>query len=359
MSKILFYTDPHWSQYSSIVRKRGKKYSQRLENLIESVNWAENLSQEQKCDMVICLGDFFDSPTLNSEELTALQEIIWNKEVPHYFLVGNHESSVSSLEYNSTKALQRKGFYIVDGPQRIIQEKADILLLPYILEENRKTIKEYWDMTEPQEVYYPEFKQNRIILSHNDILGIRYGKFESKEGFDLKEIEEQSELFLNGHLHNGVFLNKTETILNLGNLTGQNFSEDASKYKHYAVILDTESMNLDFYENPNAFNFYHLDVKNKEDFIKLNQFKDNSIVTFRCKEELINELKDQIKVTNKIIEHKIIVYRDLVLVDETDMNKLSMSGMDYLEKFTEFILQTVGDSEIVKEELTHISGGNS
>jgi DNA repair exonuclease SbcCD nuclease subunit len=357
--KILFYTDPHWSQYSSILRKRGVRYSQRLENLIDSINWAENASKDANCDMVICLGDFFDSPILNSEELTALQEITWNTDVPHYFLVGNHESNVSSLEYNSTKALERKGFYIVDGPIRIIQERADMLLLPYILEENRKTIKEYWDMTEPQEMYYPEFKQNRIILSHNDILGIKYGMFESKEGFDLKEIEEQSELFLNGHLHNGSFLNSKETILNLGNLTGQNFSEDATRYKHYACILDTETLKLEFLENPYAFNFYRIDITSSEDFIKLNKLKQNAVVSFKCKEEYLDKLKDELSKLDNLIDHRIIAYRDIANTDGEQLKQISLSGMDYLEKFTQFILQTVGDSDIVHEELTHISGGNN
>ena len=358
MSKILLYTDTHWSQYSSILRKRGVKYSQRLENLINSVNWAENLSKEQNCDMVVCLGDFFDSAVLNSEEITALQDIVWNTELPHYFLVGNHESSVSSLEYSSTKALERSGFNIVDGPQRIIQEKADILLLPYILEENRETIKEYWDMTEPQEVYYPEFKQNRIILSHNDILGIRYGKFESKEGFDLKEIEEQSELFLNGHLHNSTFLNGKETILNLGNLTGQNFSEDAYRYKHYAVVLDTETLSLTFHENPYAFNFYHIDIKTVIDFNKISLLKNNAVVNFRCVENIMDGLKDVLKNNTGIVEYKIVAYREDMVVNKEHMEELSLSKMNYMEKFTEFIIQTIGDSEMIREELTHISGGN-
>jgi DNA repair exonuclease SbcCD nuclease subunit len=358
MSKILLYTDPHWSQYSSILRGRGVKYSQRLENLIESVNWAETLSFQYECDMVVCLGDFFDSAVLNSEEITALQDISWNKFLPHYFLVGNHESSVSSLEYSSTKALERNKFFIVDGPQRIIQEKADILFIPYIIEENRKTIKEYWDMTEPQEVYYPEFKQNKIVFSHNDILGIRYGKFESKEGFDLKEIEQQSDLFLNGHLHNSTFLNGKETILNLGNLTGQNFSEDAYRYKHYAIVLDTDTLSLTFHENPHAFNFYHIDIKTLIDFNKISLLKNNAVVSFRCKEELIPELRLVIKTLPNIIEHKVVVYREDVVVDEARMSELSLSSMNYLEKFTDFVIQTLGDSDLIREELTHISGGN-
>jgi len=352
--KILFYTDPHWSQYSSILRKRGVKYSQRLENLIQSINWAETLSFKLECDMVICLGDFFDSAILNSEEITALQEIKWNTFIPHYFLVGNHESSISSLEYNSTKALERKGFSIVSKPQRLIlDEKSSLYFLPYTLEENRKSIKDY---IIEMSIGMPT--ANNIVLSHNDILGIKYGRFESKEGFDLKDIEQHSTLFLNGHLHNGIFLNEKKTILNLGNLTGQNFSEDAHRYKHRAVILDTNSITLDFHENPHAFNFYHVDIKNTSDFNKIGLLSSNAVVTFRCVDELMGELKSILNQNKQIVEYKIVAYIEDIVVDKEQMDELSLSNMDYLAKFTEFIVQTIGDSPVIREELTHISGGN-
>jgi DNA repair exonuclease SbcCD nuclease subunit len=354
MSKILFYTDPHWSQYSSIVRKRGVKYSQRLENLISSLNWAENLSKQLSCDMVICLGDFFDSAVLNSEEITALQDITWNMDVPHYFLVGNHESSVSSLEYSSTKALEIKGFSVIDKPQRLIlDEKSSLYFLPYTLEENRKTVKEY---IAEMSVGIPT--TNNIVLSHNDIIGIRYGMFESKEGFNLKDIEDNSTLYLNGHLHNSTFLNSKDTILNLGNLTGQNFGEDAYRYKHYAATLDTSTMDLNFHENPHAFNFYHVDIKENADFKKLSFLKTNAVVNFRCKEELMDQLRSVIRVVPNIVEYKIVAYKEEIVLNKAHMDELSLSNMDYLEKFTEFIIQTVGDSEVIREELTHISGGN-
>ena len=36
--KVLLYTDNHFSQYSSILRNRGERYSIRLENQIKSIN---------------------------------------------------------------------------------------------------------------------------------------------------------------------------------------------------------------------------------------------------------------------------------------------------------------------------------
>ena len=86
MSKICIWGDNHWSQYSSILRKRGDKYSVRLENSISSLNWVENLATSQGCSFVVCTGDFFDAAVLKAEELTALEDIKWNN-LPHMFLV--------------------------------------------------------------------------------------------------------------------------------------------------------------------------------------------------------------------------------------------------------------------------------
>lgn len=84
--KIFIYADPHWSQYSSILRQRGERYSKRLENLIDSVNWVERTAEEQECSKIVCLGDFFDKAELNAEELTALSEVKWSKNVLMCFL---------------------------------------------------------------------------------------------------------------------------------------------------------------------------------------------------------------------------------------------------------------------------------
>ena len=68
-----------------------------------------------------------------------------------------------------------------------------------------------------------EIKYN-IIVSHNDIK-MQYGMFESKEGFELDDINTNGQWFFNGHLHNCGKLG--DRAYNLGNVTGQNFSEDA------------------------------------------------------------------------------------------------------------------------------------
>ena len=51
--KILFYTDVHLCESESLVRARGLEYTARIENCVESVNWAEQLGIEKNCDMVM------------------------------------------------------------------------------------------------------------------------------------------------------------------------------------------------------------------------------------------------------------------------------------------------------------------
>ena len=129
--RILLYTDNHFCSNSSIVRSKGQKYSARLENQIETLNWINNIALEKNCDKMICLGDFFDSATLNAEELTALKEVKWNN-LPKEFLVGNHEMGNNDLSYNSTNALSQFG-KVIDKPTIDCGFGYEILYLPYML----------------------------------------------------------------------------------------------------------------------------------------------------------------------------------------------------------------------------------
>lgn len=256
-------------------------------------------------------------------------------------------------------------FDIISKPKLIPYGKTDgvhdlyIMCIPYTLEENRKTIAGY-----RKELKVPE-DARLVVLSHNDIKGIRYGAFLSKDGFDLKEIKEHCNLFVNGHLHNGAFLDEdnpklySQCMLNLGNVTGLNFSEDASKYDHRIVILDTETLSLTFYVNPFAFNFYKLEIDKEEDLNKINNMQwDNDVVTIRCEESLLDKLNELLKNNNKIVSSRIIVYKKDIMADGKDVSMITLNNIDHLKQFEEFTLNTLGKDDIVKEELGIICGGN-
>lgn len=351
--KILIYGDNHFCQYSSILRSRGNKYSTRLENQIESINWVEQLAIDEKCDLIVNLGDFFDRPDLNAEEITALKEINWS-DIKHYFLVGNHELGMNDLSYNSAQVLSNiPNSKIIDRPYCETKINCEIVYLPYILENNRKEISEYIKQARLDEInnngdWSDNTCRKLLILSHNDISGIRYGQYLSQIGFNVNDISNNCDLFINGHIHNQTQIN--EKILNLGNLTGQNFSEDAEKYSHCAAILNTDNLKIDLIINPKALNFYKLELYTKEDFNRLDKLDSNAVLSIKTYQSLVDDLK--VKLNDK---KDVLTYRVITVPDPSKLNEskevTKIVTMDHIEQFKKYILENIENTDLLKEEL--------
>ena len=349
--KICIYADPHWSRYSSILKNRKDKYSVRLDNLIQSVNWVQELAKNNHCDKILCLGDFFDRNNLLAEEIDALKEIKW-ANIPQTFLVGNHEIVSTSDSYSSTQLFTSMGFEVIGKNCIEITDDTLIAYIPYSTEENRESLSDCFDRVY-NHYEYSFLPNKKIIFSHNDIKGIQYGKYESKIGYDLTEIEDNCDLFINGHLHNAGVLNDKGTIINLGNLTGQNFNEDGFNYQHYACILDTETLQLDYYVNPYAIYFYKITIEDENDIYKLNSLNKNSVVEIRVIEHLINKVKEVLKNLDNIITYRTIVFASKNKQQE-DTAQTNSFSIDYLDRLNDFCIDNIGNYDILKQELTEI-----
>ena len=343
--KILFYTDPHWSQYSSILRSRGTFFSTRLENLIYSINWAEEQAGYYGCNAIIIGGDFFDSSYLNAEEISALQHIRW-APVSHVFLAGNHETNVSNLEYNTADLFKLcQNSVVISTPEHytIADTSCEFCFLPYVLERDRKSLIEYFG-PKPND-------KHRIIFSHNDLKDVNYGNFVSPEGFELADIDANSDLFINGHIHHYSRVNSK--VINGGNLTGQNFTEDNS-YRHGVIILDTETLEYQFIDNPYAIHFEKLDysgIKNIHTiFNKLSSITKPSVLTIKVREEFVPEVKNYLRDTSHmhLFEYRIIASRELA---EEIIEKVDFKEIDHIKQFQSYVLAKIGDSQAIKDEL--------
>ena len=340
--KICLYADPHWSSYSSIVRRRGEKYSVRIENLLQTINWIEGLASHHSCDSIICLGDFFDKSDLTSEELTALSDIQWSN-INHVFLVGNHEMGRSSLEFSSSHLFHlANNSTVIDYPQNYVVGNTEICFLPYVLDHS--LLSDYFRFELPPE--------RRVIFSHNDIKGIQMGQFLSTEGFDLEDINTNCGVFFNGHLHNH---SQYGNVINVGNITGQNFGEDASKFKHSAIIFDTETFKMQYYENPWSMNFYKLDFtnysKHQIDVVKdiIESLKNNSVVTVKVLPDLDEAVRKLLTDSNKVIESRVML--DIIASPEITPSVSTTLTVDHLSQFSNYIQQEMGTSAEVLEEL--------
>ena len=349
--KYFIYADPHWSSYSSIVRSRGEKYSTRLNNLIQTINWVELEAQKQNCDAIVCLGDFFDKSELNSEEITALQEIKW-ADMRHYMLVGNHEMGRNNLELSSSHLFALiPHIAIIDSPYMYNENNGtSIMFLPYILENNRKPLTEYFDAVQHCE--------RNIIFSHNDISGIQMGNFISTMGFTVDEIEGACDLFINGHLHNGCDVG--DKIINVGNITGQNFSEDAFRYEHRALVLDTDNKSLMSVTCPCALNFYKLDLTHLQPTLDdkavqdtLASLKSPAVATIKINPQLDFLVRDLLTTCNNIIECRLITEG---LTDVGEIESLTNEiSLNHIQKFQMYVLENIGKDELILNELERVS----
>lgn len=356
--KIAIFSDVHWSTYSSLVRSRGDEFSFRLEQLIRGMDWVNRLAVEQGCSAMICAGDFMDKAQLTDEEITALKRIRWNS-LECIFLCGNHESSVSDLRYSSLKAVES-----TDPMHKVLSEptlwnslpECDVFFLPYIVESDRKPLVHYLE-----EAGLKDRKKPLVIVSHNDIAGINYGGFESKIGFSTKEIDENCDLYLNGHLHNSEWV--TKKALNVGSMTAHNFTNDSARYRYGAWVLDTETLKLEFFENPYGLAFYKIDIESEKDLKKLDGLKFNSVLSIKCAEDALPALKEKLEKLKSaeavagtkgswILENRITAERKPG--DAGTEVTISELQSDHIGKFAEFCRNTLAASKALDIELAEI-----
>ena len=255
--------------------------------------------------------------------------------------MGNHESSTADLAYSSLNILARAAnFNIISTPTSNICSDIEFCYLPYIIESDRKLLSEYFEPA----------KTKRIIFSHNDIKGIQFGPITSKTGFTIEDIEANSDLFINGHLHNGQQV--TPKIINLGVLTGKDLGENAAIFPHNILILDTDTLKYELVENPFAFNFYKLEILEKADLNKIKELKNNAVVSAKCAVNLLSELKDILDAASNVYTYRIIAVQTTtdsdITLDSADLFS------DHLAKFIECCKEKLENTEILEQELAEI-----
>lgn len=340
--KVLLYSDVHISAKESIVTKYGFKYTVRLEHLINSLNWAFRTAERLGCGATICLGDFMHKAQCTDMELTALLDINWSN-MPNYFLCGNHESSVADLRYSTVNAIaQTTNNTVISDVSKITLDSADFYFIPYITESDRMPLSEY--LTD-----YDANKPNYII-SHNDIADICLGGFKTITGFSITDIETlPNSTFLNGHLHNSGWVGKN--ALNIGSISGHNFTNDSYAYSYGVWILDTVTGSLDFVENPYAFNFYKIEICTESDLDKLKLLKNNAVVSIKCEEKLVVKLREFLVDLPNILESRIIVIKNYGEPEEDQVLDLTV---DHLARFIECCKANIESTPLLDDEIAQV-----
>lgn len=333
--KILIRTDVHWCKQSSIIREtEGYKYSKRLDYLIKSVNWSEELAKREKCDSIIDLGDFFDKSSLDETEISALQEIKW-ANIDHTFLIGNHEISSRNKEASSTHIFKLLGFKVIDNPCSEYINNTQLCFLPYMFEYKKLN-----------DIFGENIKEKRIVLSHNNIKGIKLGGFVFPSGFEVDDIKNNCNLFINGHIHSKEWI---DNLLIAGNLCGQNFSENNNA--HYAYVLNTDTLELKEFENPYALTFTKIDLSKNKKWPKLGV---NPVLSIKCDNNNIENVEAKLKTIKDLAAKKYILFTENKRKSDKNNKKEDLIEIDHIKALQEYVKSNIGTDNIVKKELQEI-----
>jgi hypothetical protein len=172
----------------------------------------------------------------------------------------------------------------------------------------------------------------------------------SKTGFSIEEIEANCSLFCNGHLHNGQAL--SNKVINLGNLTGKDFGENAILHSHNIAILDTKDLSLTYIENPYAYNFYKLSIDSESDIYCLDQLKNNAVLSVKCEQSFVEVVKQKIEKLSNVVESRIILTKSY---EEISKNTTELDlTVDHLARFIDCCKENIEYSALLDEELSEI-----
>ena len=216
MSKVLFIGDPHLK-------------INRFDLALKFLTWLNQLIAKEKPDLVINLGDTFDThAVVRSEVMTEFMKHVYTTldlGVPYVYLLGNHDMyKPNDYKYHAMSPFKGKipNLYVVDE----ITELFGMTFVPY--QHNGAT--------------FPK-KTLPICIAHQTFLGADYGPIKATEGVDPDSLE-GTELLVSGHIH-------TRSVLGSRvHYVGSPFSQSAGDVDQLKgiSIFDTSTYKETFFE---------------------------------------------------------------------------------------------------------------
>lgn len=203
----------------------------------KSIYHMYNKFDEEDVEMVVCLGDFFDSPRLEAKHLDLVLPILHDineRSYPTYILLGNHEAE--SEDSNILEMLRiYENIHPITSPT-LLEDK---LFLPYYVDPRDYDMKD------------------KIVFTHHDIYGAKLagGKTKAFFGIDPSVFDGARKVF-NGHVHLKSIID--DTVLNSGSLLISQQGELTLKdYPDY-YIVDSK---LGTYKRvPNEYSMIYLTI---------------------------------------------------------------------------------------------------
>lgn len=299
MARIGVYADAHFSLNSSIILGQANSLTGRLNHLIDSFQWMYGLFAENGVELIFDLGDLADSHTLRAEEITAISKALsFNRSVPEIHILGNHERLDYSGSISSVNFVRNiENHSIADSVTRMTVGGKSFTLMPYSND------------------YTDEFVQSLdgtdYLLSHIDILGSDTGGWSLVDGVKPTVLANKFGLTVNGHIHNGSWVIPNK-VLNLGSISGQNFSSKQINWNPSVMVMDTDTGDLQLYENPHALMFVNQSASTLDKVVRIvNGITGGTYaVQLRVPVSLVDEARKVIETNTNIVASRIMTRAD-------------------------------------------------
>lgn len=348
--KIGIFADMHISTTSSILplTSSDSKWTRRLKMMKDTYDWMMDIFKEKKVDVIVNLGDFFDSHTLTSEELSLYSEFK-PIDIPVFSLVGNHE--VLNKMYYSCSILDN----VIDEPKLLDIHGCKLAFLPYMKSE---------DVT--SELLSKISSDNCILFSHIDIKGsMLRPDYIMSSGVEPELLSWYFGTVFNGHLHTYEKMLVSDcNIYNIGSVTSKSFS-DSNDYIPHISIYDTESKSLEFFDNHNAVLFRKISGNSLYDIItaldKLDSSYEYAIratVPYSIVKDVNEELRKQDKVSSFRVIGKISNNSDVInnsVNSSVDIADMGEEFINFLEDRTDRKYSMKDYESIIKESFEYAS----
>lgn len=236
-----------------------------------SLHYMYNKFDELGVEMVVCLGDFFDTPNLSAKNMSLVLPIlddINSRIYPTYILLGNHE--IDDQEQNILEYLK---VYENIHPVTSITMMENMLFIPY------QDDPTGFDM------------KNTIVFTHHDIYGSALAAGKTKAFFGLDPlIFREAKLVMNGHVHTSSWV--SNNILNVGSLLKSQQGEmRVGEYPQY-YTLDTNTKQLNTYQNKHSMIYLTIDETNIGEVLQEGYDQDHLVLKVEYSGEIPKEFID-------------------------------------------------------------------
>lgn len=313
--KIGIYADAHFSLNSSIILGQTNSLEGRLNHLIDSFKWMYELFRDNDVEVTIDLGDLTDSYVVRAEEITAVSKALsFNTTIPEYHILGNHErldyrGSISSISFVDSIDNQ----HVVNDLLHMTLGDKSVTLLPYSNGYNDE--------------YIESLDDTDYLFTHLDILGSDTGGWSLTDGIKPNILANKFGLTVNGHIHNGSWVIPNK-VLNIGSISGQNFSSKQLEWNPSVMILDTDTNDYQFFENPHALIFVNKSANSIDKVVKLvNDITEGTYaVQLRVPVSLVEEVRKVIQTNPHIVASRIMTKSD-----KAELEKLGFEEIDHVD----------------------------